>query len=151
MNTTSPSVTRCNIRENFLNVYIAKMQRLLKNFFGLWYDIIKKSLIINGLITNGNRERLLQCVPMRSLLISPWQIWLRGEKCYVVGWWWSNRIMPWPPSPRCQKLGQICFRCDIRKNPTCWGENYDKENQVKDDSLSSTFCECHMFLVTDQK
>ena len=22
-------------------------------------------------------------------------------------------------------------RCDVRKNPTCWGEDYDKENQVK--------------------
>ena len=26
---------------------------------------------------------------------------------------------------------EFCFRCDIRKNPICWGENYDKENQVK--------------------
>ena len=26
---------------------------------------------------------------------------------------------------------KFCFRCDIRKNPICWGENYDKENQVK--------------------
>jgi len=25
-----------------------------------------------------------------------------------------------------EKMAQ---RCDIRKNPTCWGENYDKENQ----------------------